>query len=170
MCAPNDFQVIQTMEDVSLLRPYDVEHILKNISTRTPSERIKREITSNWKHFKLKVFFSESTAASITLTLADIEKIDGLPLPKSARKNKDWWYPRSNCNMMAEAWLTEGYSMVSLDLDKGKVIFKRDSEGMSKLVVPTVLTSGKLPDNAVYELETHMEYIIKKYGLSKQVT
>jgi len=25
-----------------------------------------------------------------------------------------------------------------------------------------------LPDNAVYELETHMEYIINKYGLTKK--
>ena len=39
---------------------------------------------------------------------------------------------------------------------------------MSKLVVPSVLTSGKLPDNAVYELETHMAYIISKYGLDKR--
>jgi hypothetical protein len=70
--------------------------------------------------------------------------------------------------MMAEAWLTEGYSMTNLDIEKEKVTFKRDEEGMTKLVIPPVLTSGKLPDNAVYELERHMDYIIAKYGLEKQ--
>ena len=35
----------------------------------------------------------------------------------------------------------------------------------SKLIIPDVLLNGKLPDNAVFELERHMEYVIKKYGL-----
>lgn len=57
-----------------------------------------------------------------------------------------------------------GY-MHSLDLQKEKVTLRRKEEGVSRLVIPDVLTQGKLPDNAVYELETHMEYIINKYGL-----
>jgi hypothetical protein len=156
------------MEDISVLRPYDVEQILEDIMARTPGERHKREISPTWKHFKLKSFFANSTGASITLTFSEIEKIDGSELPKSARKSRDWWYPRTNCNMMAEAWLTEGYSMTNLDIEKEKVTFKRDEEGMTKLVIPPVLTSGKLPDNAVYELERHMDYIIAKYGLEKR--
>lgn len=36
---------------------------------------------------------------------------------------------------------------------------------MAKLDIPRVLTDGKLPENAKYELETNMAYIIKKYGL-----
>ena len=38
---------------------------------------------------------------------------------------------------------------------------------MSKLKIPEVLLDGALPDNAVYELETHMAYVIEKYGLKK---
>ena len=34
--------------------------------------------------------------------------------------------------------------------------------------VPKVLTQGKIPDNAKYELETHMQYVISKYGLMKE--
>lgn len=55
--------------------------------------------------------------------------------------------------------------MVSVDFQKQKVSLRRDDDGMSKLVIPKVLTEGKIPDNARFELETHMEYIIKKYGL-----
>lgn len=78
----------------------------------------------------------------------------------------DWWYPRTNCNMIAEAWRTEGYTLKSLDLKKEKIVLTRDESGVSKLIIPDVLTRGKLPDNAIYELEKHMDYIIKKYGLS----
>ena len=44
--------------------------------------------------------------------------------------------------------------------------FHRDEDGYAKLVIPDVLIHGKIPDNAKFELETHMEYIIKKYGLT----
>ena len=55
--------------------------------------------------------------------------------------------------------------MKNLDLKKEKVTLHRVEEGVSKLVIPPVLLSGKIPDNAKFELEKHMEYIIKKYGL-----
>ena len=55
--------------------------------------------------------------------------------------------------------------MKKLDLEKEKATFHRDAIGASKLIIPSVLLNGKLPDNAVYELERHMEYIINKYSL-----
>ena len=172
MCEANEFEIVQTMEDISVLRPYDVCNILEGIAVRheqmQEQKRIKREIRPDWKHYKLKMFFAKSTASSITLTFKQSEGIDERPLPKSARKNRDWWYPRSNCNMIAEAWRTEGYSLHSLDIEKEKIKLRREEEGLSKLVIPAVLTRGKVPDNAVYELETHMEYIINKYGLDKK--
>lgn len=168
MCAANEFEMVQTMEDISVLRPYDLCTILEGIAESQTGKKVKKEIRPNWKHYKLKEFFSQATAASITLTFKMIEEIDGRPLPASARKNKDWWYPRENCNMIAEAWITEGYSLHSLDIEKEKITLHRDQEGVSKLIIPDVLTRGKLPDNAVYELETHMEYIISKYGLAKK--
>ncbi|MBM6926958.1 hypothetical protein [Pseudoflavonifractor phocaeensis] len=45
------------------------------------------------------------------------------------------------------------------------ITLRRDEDGMAKLDIPRVLTEGKIPENAKYELETHMAYIIKKYGL-----
>lgn len=105
------------------------------------------------------------TSASITLSFREIEKLDGLPLAASAYKNKDWWYPRQNCNTIAEAWLTEGYYLSNVGFQKQKVTLHRDEDGMAKLDIPRALTDGKIPENAKYELETHMAYIIKKYGL-----
>lgn len=168
MCVPNEFEVVHTMEDISVLRPYDVYSALESIACATGRILPPKEFTKDWKHYKLKVFFSQSTAATITLTFEMIEKIEGQPLPPSAHRNRDWWYSRKECKMIADAWNTEGYTMEKLDLKKGKVTFRREEGGVSKLVIPKVLTSGKIPDNAVYELETHMEYIINKYGLNRR--
>lgn len=44
----------------------------------------------------------------------------------------------------------------------------RDESGVSKLVIPKVLTSSKLQNNAVYEVRRTWIYIIKKYELEKK--
>lgn len=166
ICEANEFEQIRVMEDFEFIKPFDVCLALEEIQGSTPKGvRVKKDIAPGWKHYGLKQYLSKCSASSVTLTFSEIEKIDGLPLAASARKNKDWWYPRDNCNTIAEAWLTEGYSLVSVDFQKQKVSLRRDDDGMSKLVIPKVLTEGKIPDNARFELETHMEYIIKKYGL-----
>lgn len=170
ICAQNDFETIRTMEDLGAMRPYDVMRILEDVVDAPPKgTRLKKDIGPSWKHYKLKQYFAGCTTASITLSFLQIEEIDGRPLPPSAWKSKNWWYPRSNCNTIAEAWQTEGYSLHSFDLQKQKITLHRDEEGYSKLVVPVVLTQGKIPDNARFELETHMEYVIKKYGLVKHI-
>lgn len=167
MCVPNEFEMVHTMEDVSVLRPYDVYHILEGIAEGERPRKEKR-LRADWKHFRLKEYFSKQTAAKVTLTFEQIEEIEKQPLPASARRNRDWWYPRRDCNKIAEAWISEGYYMHKLDLKKEKITLHREEDGVSKLVIPKVLTIGRIPDNAVYELETHMEYIINKYGLNKR--
>lgn len=169
ICEANEFEQLRTMEDVGSMRPFDIMKVLEDVSVvRLPGQRIKREIDPQWKHYKLKKYFSECTASSVTLTFLQVEEIDGRPLPSSAWKGKNWWYPRNNCNTIAEAWITEGYSLYAFDLEKKKLTWHRDEEGLSKLEVPKVLTQGKIPDNAKYELETHMQYVISKYGLMKE--
>lgn len=168
LCALNDFEIIRSSESLFLMRPYDVLLALQEIAAEPPKgTRMKREIGPEWKHYRLKQYFADCTAASVTLTFLQIEEIDGRPLPASAWKSKNWWYPRGNCNTIAEAWITEGYSLHSFDLEKRKITLRRDEEGVSKLEVPKVLTQGKIPDNAKFELETHMQYVINKYGLQK---
>lgn len=168
MCIENEFEIVRTMEPISTLRPYDVYQALEGIAAGDPPKRVKGSIRPSWKHFKLKQYFSNCTAASITLTFSQIEEIEGAELPASARKNKDWWYPCERYNKIAEAWITEGYSLKKLDMKKQKVTLRRNDDGVSNLVIPSVLLHGKLPDNAVFELETHMDYVIKKYGLMKK--
>ena len=166
-CAANKFEIVRTMEDISALTPYDMKAILEGIAAERPRHsRTKKPITPSWKHYKLKQFFAASTERSITLTFQQLEAIDDQPLPKTAKVDRSWWNPRPNCNMLAEAWLTEGYELHSINLAAEKLTLHRQ-HGASKLTIPKELTDGPLPENAVYELETHMQYIIQKYSLKK---
>lgn len=168
ICEVNEFELIETMEDIDVLRPYDVRSILESMNQPHTLSRTKSAITPRWKYYKLKQYFANCNAASVTLPFVEIEKIIGTNLPASARKLSNWWYPRTSSNRIAEAWATEGYSLKKIDLKKEKITLHRDEEGMEHLIVPDVLLREKIPANAVFELETHMNYIIEKYGLSKR--
>lgn len=166
ICQQNAFEIYRTMEDVEAMRPYDILAVLGEIGATPPKgTRYKKEIPDTWKHIKFKQYLAACTASTVTLTFKELEKIDGRPLPMSARKDRGWWYPRQNCNSIAEAWLTEGYSVKYIDLGKEKIQLVRDAAGVSKLRIPKALTDRKIPDNAIYELEQHMAYIIRKYEL-----
>ena len=76
----------------------------------------------------------------------------------SGRKRK------KNYKSIADTWLSEGYELEKLDLKNEQITVRR--VGLQSLLqIPEELTKRKLPDDAVFELETYFEYIIKKYGL-----
>lgn len=166
ICALSEIEIIRTDKDISYLRPFDIISMLEGIAERQEQTTVfKPPIGPDWKYHKLKHYFAKCVSSSVTLTFKEIEKIGDIPLPEAARKDRHWWYPRKEYNRIAEAWLTEGYNIKKLNLNDGKVTFHRVECGMSRLQIPEAITNGKLPDDAVYELERHMDYIIKKYGL-----
>ena len=55
--------------------------------------------------------------------------------------------------------------MKKLNLPGERITFHHIAEGMSKLQLPEAITKGMLPDDAIYEIDTFMEYIMSKYGL-----
>lgn len=171
-CLRNEFDIVETMEDIDILRPYDMKKILTSImdedleeAQKFSSLRSKPQITTKWKYYRLKKYFSECTRASLTLRFSDIEDIIKAPLPESARKFSEWWYPRKQTNKIAEAWITEGYSCMKVDIKKEKISLKRNEEGKGHFKIPEALLNSRIPLDAVFELETHMDYIINKYGL-----
>lgn len=165
VCAQDTFEMLR-LDEMELLHPYRVYAALDDmeIAAELQGKRGKQTITEDWRHYPLKRYFAESTAASITLTFKQLEEIDGTPLPEAARSRANFWHPRSNANTIAEAWIQEGYRLEKLDMNKKKVTFKREADHISQLEIPKALL-GKIPDDAVFELERHMDYIIKKYGL-----
>ena len=168
LCQANQLEVIQ-VDEADLLHPYDVLAALEGIQEQTTRKegkgREKRDLTPKWKYWKLKEYLGEHDEATIIITFKEIEEIVGVQLPPTARVRTDWWYPRIHYNTIAEAWVTEGYSLDYIDLIKEKIKLKRSLDGYSKLIIPKALTSGKIPNNAIFELEQFFEYIVKKYAL-----
>ena len=113
----------------------------------------------------LKKWFAERSEASITLTFQEIERILGRKLSPSVRKYTSRWYTRPDRNVMAEAWVTEGYKLFKVDLEREKATFHRQEEGTAHVVIPKWVTARKLPDEAKYEIEHFLQYVKKKYGL-----
>jgi len=51
-------------------------------------------------------------------------------------------------------------------LEKKKITFRKTVNKTSKLNIPQIFLTNKIPDSAKYELEEFFKYIVKKYGLS----
>ena len=168
ICQPNHLTVRYVSDDLETMNTYDIMALLNELSEngveKPAGARKKHDIGPTWKHIKLKRYFSAQKKSSITLSFADIERIDERPLPKTARNSNSYWYPRDNCNMIAEAWISEGYALKSVDIEKEKVSFRRVKENSGHVTIPTWL-EGKIPDDARIEIENYLNYIRNKYRL-----
>lgn len=167
-CNANELQVREVLGDIMVYSPRELLEAVQEIKTvgqPEPGRKTKGAIGDRWIHMPLKRWFAQQKAASITLTFAELEKIDQRPLAPSARNSRANWYTRPDKNAMAEAWVTEGYKIFRLSLEKEKVTFHRVLEGASHVKLPGWLKEGKIPDGAAAEIEGFLAYIKGKYGL-----
>lgn len=61
----------------------------------------------------------------VPLSFAEVEKIIGSVLPRSARKHQAWWANSPEGHVNAQAWLAAGYRAHRVDIDGEKVVFVR---------------------------------------------
>ena len=170
MCRTNELSVFEVLGDVGVYTRRELAEGTQEIITALgpeAREKLPGPLRANWPFMPLKKWFAEQKAASITLSFKEIETILDHKFSPSVRKHTSRWYTRPDQNAMAEAWVTEGYTLTlgDLDLKREKVTFRRAEEGMSHAKLPTWLTVGRIPDEAVAEIEGFFAYIKKKYGL-----
>lgn len=120
-----------------------------------------------WKFRALEEYFYKSSKTPISLTFSEIEKIIGFPLCESAYKYSAYWHQEKKGNI-ANAWLNQGYEILKLDIENKKVLFKKTLPKSSKLTIPPIFLTNKIPNTAKYEIEDFFDYIVKKYRLSKK--
>jgi len=159
-CKDDDLLYVDT--EIVHLNNSKLNNILKDIQKATPKSKAKK-----WKFRALEDYFRKLNTTPITLTFNEIEKIIGFNLCKSAYEYQAYWYQNKKGNI-ANAWQNQNYEILKLDLDKKKVIFRRTINKSSKLNIPQVFLTNKIPDSAKYELEEFFRYITKKYGLSNK--
>lgn len=170
LCAMGEWNLIRLNDEIPATAPFDYIKSLEDIELSDKNTNTKKPPTNKWKWHKLRMHFATLDCYSVTLKFSDIEKISGHKLPDKwyTYDGRRAWYPFSNVNGIAEAWYLEGYEIHKLDIYNHKITLHRIDSDLVRLNIPDVLRNGKIPKNAKSELETHMNAIVKKYGLTKK--
>ncbi len=64
----------------------------------------------------------------IAMTFAEIEALVGHPLPASARRHRAWWSNNPSNSVITWAWLAAGYKSEQVDMEAGRLVFRRVEE------------------------------------------
>jgi hypothetical protein len=76
------------------------------------------------KYAPLGEFLRKQKATLVPLTFARIEEIVGTKLPASQRYPA-WWSNNPFNNVMTQVWLDAGFETEQVDIERGRVVFRR---------------------------------------------
>jgi hypothetical protein len=76
------------------------------------------------KYDPLKTFLQSNQAEEVALSFKEIEAVLGAPLPAS-RQYPAWWSNNPSNNPMTKVWLDAGYRTERVNVESGKVVFRR---------------------------------------------
>ena len=86
------------------------------------------------KYTPLKQRLTRSGGAPVQLTFAEIEKILGFPLPRSARRYAAWWSNSGGSHVQSLAWMEAGYRTQDIKLREESVRFLPSTkEGLGEM-------------------------------------
>lgn len=106
------------------------------------------------KYFPLYTHLKQCQQKEITLMLAEIETLIGMPLPGSARSRRGWWSNRGKGALQAQAWIEAGYLVAEIDLEQQRILFRKPKlKYEAKRVGNTVQWDGDL----ISGLRQHMD-------------
>lgn len=77
------------------------------------------------KYYPLYNYLQQHNRDEITLSLPEIENIIGEKLPPSAGRWRGWWSNRGKGAVQAHAWMDAGYHVWQINLDTGKITFRK---------------------------------------------
>jgi len=111
----------------------------------------------------LNQFFCKENRQVFTLTFTEIEELLGEILPDESAE-KAFWYDRHE-SAIAHCWLANGYIIQRLNIEKQKVVYRKENHNLTTFEIPEKLLQHKIPKNAQDELSSFFRYIIHKYKL-----
>lgn len=135
----------------------DVNKLLEQLeSKRKPLEQ---------RFVALSEYFHRCSKRTIVLTFDEIKEIMGEPLGATASRREYW--QRTGFGCISQCWLENGYAIRDLKPRKQQVAFSRipKSKKTGEIEIPESIKSGQIPDDARYELESFIKYLVTKYGL-----
>jgi hypothetical protein len=82
-------------------------------------------VTNMGKYEPLSDFLRKRREDQVRLTFAEIERIVGFKLPRSAKWYRAWWSNNPSNSVMTKAWLDAGFESEQVDMEGGKLVFRR---------------------------------------------
>jgi hypothetical protein len=76
------------------------------------------------KYDPLKTFLQSNQTEEVALSFSEIETLLGVALPAS-RQYPAWWSNNPSNNPMTKVWLDAGYRTERVNVEAGKVVFRR---------------------------------------------
>ena len=77
------------------------------------------------KYDQLGVYLSERSENNVRVRFAEIERILGFSLPRSAYIHRAWWSNNQNNNVMTRVWRKAGFRTEQVDMTKLELVFRR---------------------------------------------
>ena len=81
------------------------------------------------KYEALGRFLRDQRTNEIPMTFAEIERITKTKLPPSAHKHRPWWSNNPRNSVMTKVWLDAGFRTERVNMDSGKLVFRRIAKG-----------------------------------------
>lgn len=77
---------------------------------------------------------------------------------------ESFWYEKRTDDLLS-AWQSQGFEITNVDFCSREVNFHKEIKKSSRLIIPKIFLTDKIPNDAKYEPERFFEYIRKKYGI-----
>ncbi len=158
ICREDELVYKTITEEQELMHGTDVLSLLYRLKDDDVKEREHRPFE------KLSEYFLNLELSPHSMTFEEIERIMEAPLCASAYKYSGYWHNK-NSGSIGDSWRRHGYVIQRLHIDKKYVVFRKENVSISKLSIPSVFLTQKIPINAKFEIENYLEFIRKKYGL-----
>jgi len=80
------------------------------------------------KYAPLTRYLRDIDKPRVTMDFAEIERVLGFPLPRSAREHRPWWANTGGSHVHALSWNAAGYKTAEVDLQDQRLVFVRLNE------------------------------------------
>ena len=82
-------------------------------------------VASSSKYRPLTLHLLAQRGSRVAMSFAEVERVLGTKLPRSACAHRAWWSNNPTNNMMTKAWLEAGFQSEQVDLEGRKLVFRR---------------------------------------------
>lgn len=121
------------------------------------------------KYYPLYIHLYHYEGDELSMTFGEIETLIGRSLAPSARARRAWWSNRGTGAVQAAAWMGAGYHAEELDLDAGKVTFRKPGQIYHvKRDGDTVLWDGTMIKALRYHLGVSQSELAEQLGMRQQ--